>query len=161
MVGLDGIAVLNIVSNPKEAEVSGRKALQTRITHNDGALPQSPSAVSRASLTSRARLTGGTWKPMTPPALDSLKQPYACTTTVRPSTARAPQAPSSDCPPPSLLCSGLRASHPRIQRASGSQGDLQLALGRRPDDGRRQRRREPRCLHVRSCPSLSVRLARC
>jgi len=36
MVGLDGIALVNIVSNPEQAVVSGRKALQTRITHNDG-----------------------------------------------------------------------------------------------------------------------------
>jgi len=36
MVGLDGIAIINIVSNAGEAGVSGRKTLQTRITHNDG-----------------------------------------------------------------------------------------------------------------------------
>jgi hypothetical protein len=36
MVGLDGIALINVVSNPREASISGRKALQTRITHNDG-----------------------------------------------------------------------------------------------------------------------------
>ncbi|KAL7415743.1 hypothetical protein BDY24DRAFT_337902 [Mrakia frigida] len=59
MIGLDGIAVLNVVSNPEEAAVNGRKKLQTMITHNDG----------------------GSWKPMTPPAKDSLGQPYACTST--------------------------------------------------------------------------------
>jgi hypothetical protein len=36
MIGLDGIAVMNIVANPSEAAVSGKKDLQTRITHNDG-----------------------------------------------------------------------------------------------------------------------------
>lgn len=36
MIGLDGIAVLNVVSNPEEAALNGRKKLQTRITHNDG-----------------------------------------------------------------------------------------------------------------------------
>lgn len=38
MIGLDGIALINIVSNPEEAAVSKRKSLQTRITHNDGML---------------------------------------------------------------------------------------------------------------------------
>ena len=37
MTGLDGIALVNIVSNPAQAKVSGEKYLQTRITHNDGA----------------------------------------------------------------------------------------------------------------------------
>jgi len=36
MVGLDGIALVNVVSNPEEAKISGRKILQSRITHNDG-----------------------------------------------------------------------------------------------------------------------------
>ena len=36
MIGLDGIALVNIVSNPEEAKVTNQKALQTRITHNDG-----------------------------------------------------------------------------------------------------------------------------
>jgi len=35
-VGLDGIAMVNIVANPAEAALTGRKALQTKITHNDG-----------------------------------------------------------------------------------------------------------------------------
>lgn len=34
--GLDGIALINIVANPAEATLTGRKVLQTRITHNDG-----------------------------------------------------------------------------------------------------------------------------
>lgn len=37
MIGLDGIALVNIVSNPSEATLSGFKKLQTKITHNDGA----------------------------------------------------------------------------------------------------------------------------
>lgn len=56
MMGLDGIAVMNIVANPQEAEHTQKKKLQTRITHNDG----------------------GTWKPMTPPTKDSLGQRYGC-----------------------------------------------------------------------------------
>jgi hypothetical protein len=38
MIGLDGIAVVNVVANPSEADISGNKKIQTRITHNDGAL---------------------------------------------------------------------------------------------------------------------------
>jgi hypothetical protein len=38
MIGLDGIAVVNIVSNTEDASVTGHKKLQTRITHNDGTL---------------------------------------------------------------------------------------------------------------------------
>ncbi|WVO13483.1 hypothetical protein L204_101103 [Cryptococcus depauperatus] len=59
MIGLDGIAVINVVSNPAEAEISGRKELQSRITHNDG----------------------GSWKPLNPPAHDSLGQKYSCQST--------------------------------------------------------------------------------
>lgn len=40
MIGLDGIALVNIVANTEEAKVTGRKALQTRITHNDGMLQE-------------------------------------------------------------------------------------------------------------------------
>ena len=36
MIGLDGIALVNVVSNPDAASVSGRKEIQSRITHNDG-----------------------------------------------------------------------------------------------------------------------------
>lgn len=36
MIGLDGIALVNVVSNPHEAPLTKRKLLQTRITHNDG-----------------------------------------------------------------------------------------------------------------------------
>ncbi|KZT00997.1 Oligoxyloglucan reducing end-specific cellobiohydrolase [Laetiporus sulphureus 93-53] len=56
MIGLDGIALINVVSNPQEAIISGRKKLQTRITHNDG----------------------GTWKRLVPPPTDSLNHDYEC-----------------------------------------------------------------------------------
>ncbi|KAF9483067.1 vacuolar protein sorting/targeting protein 10 [Pholiota conissans] len=59
MVGLDGIALINIVANPDEATHSGTKLLQSRITHNDG----------------------GTWTPLSPPRLDSLGQEYSCKST--------------------------------------------------------------------------------
>ncbi|KAJ9098981.1 hypothetical protein QFC20_005799 [Naganishia adeliensis] len=59
MIGLDGIALINVVANPDAAGVSGNKKLKTLITHNDGA----------------------TWKPMSPPAKDSLGQEYECTAT--------------------------------------------------------------------------------
>lgn len=36
MLGLDGIALMNVVGNPDEASVTGQKKLETRITHNDG-----------------------------------------------------------------------------------------------------------------------------
>ncbi|KAG8926574.1 vacuolar protein sorting/targeting protein PEP1 [Tulasnella sp. 418] len=57
VIGLDGIALINTLSNPDEAALTGKKKLQTRITHNDG----------------------GTWKPLTPPPVDSLGQKYECT----------------------------------------------------------------------------------
>lgn len=60
MIGLDGIAVINVVSNPNDAVISGQKHLQSRISHNDGA----------------------SWKPLNPPAKDSLGQQYDCSTTV-------------------------------------------------------------------------------
>ncbi|KAL0954074.1 hypothetical protein HGRIS_005224 [Hohenbuehelia grisea] len=59
MIGLDGIALINVVSNANEAAVSGRKNLQSRITHNDGS----------------------TWKPLVPPARDSLGNAYECDNT--------------------------------------------------------------------------------
>ncbi|BEI81872.1 hypothetical protein CcaverHIS002_0210320 [Cutaneotrichosporon cavernicola] len=59
MIGLDGIAMVNIVANPDHADIAGKKKLQSRITHNDG----------------------GRWTPLTPPAKDSLGQAYKCDTT--------------------------------------------------------------------------------
>ncbi|KAF8634658.1 hypothetical protein AX15_000797 [Amanita polypyramis BW_CC] len=56
MIGLDGIALVNVVSNPSYAAVSGKKLLQTRITHNDGSI----------------------WKPLLPPKVDSLGREYDC-----------------------------------------------------------------------------------
>lgn len=38
MLGLDGVALVNIVGNAGDAAISGDKKLQTRITHNDGKL---------------------------------------------------------------------------------------------------------------------------
>ncbi|KAG0704558.1 hypothetical protein DFH29DRAFT_910863 [Suillus ampliporus] len=55
--GLDGIAMVNVVANPAEAALTGRKVLTTKITHNDG----------------------GTWKALIPPSTDSLGQKYPCT----------------------------------------------------------------------------------
>ena len=37
MIGLDGIALVNVVANPDEVVFTREKAIQTRITHNDGA----------------------------------------------------------------------------------------------------------------------------
>ncbi|KAI0794611.1 Oligoxyloglucan reducing end-specific cellobiohydrolase [Fomes fomentarius] len=59
MIGLDGIALVNVVSNPQEAPLTKRKLLQTRITHNDG----------------------GSWRRLPPPAKDSLGMPYPCDST--------------------------------------------------------------------------------
>ncbi|KAJ9094955.1 hypothetical protein QFC21_005747 [Naganishia friedmannii] len=59
MIGLDGIALINVVANPDAAGISGNKKLRTLITHNDGA----------------------SWKPMSPPSKDSLGQEYDCSST--------------------------------------------------------------------------------
>ncbi|KAJ3513798.1 hypothetical protein NLJ89_g2750 [Agrocybe chaxingu] len=56
MIGLDGIALINIVSNADEAAISGKKKLQSRITHNDGS----------------------TWTALNPPPIDSLGNKYEC-----------------------------------------------------------------------------------
>ncbi|KAE9396840.1 Oligoxyloglucan reducing end-specific cellobiohydrolase [Gymnopus androsaceus JB14] len=53
MIGLDGIALINIRT------LSGRKTIASRITHNDGS----------------------TWKPLKPPTLDSQGNSYACSST--------------------------------------------------------------------------------
>lgn len=36
MIGLDGIVIINSVSNPSDAALSKKKELQTLISHNDG-----------------------------------------------------------------------------------------------------------------------------
>ncbi|KAJ7186706.1 vacuolar protein sorting/targeting protein 10 [Mycena filopes] len=59
MVGLDGIALINVVANPHEAVVTGQKVLQSRITHDDG----------------------GSWNSLMPPAKDSLGNEYECRST--------------------------------------------------------------------------------
>ncbi|KDN45461.1 Oligoxyloglucan reducing end-specific cellobiohydrolase [Tilletiaria anomala UBC 951] len=56
MFGLNGTALVNIVSNANGASISGVKELQSRITHNDGAR----------------------WKPIPAPAHDSNGNPYKC-----------------------------------------------------------------------------------
>ena len=38
MIGLDGIAIINVVSNPGNATLTGKKELRTLISHNDGLL---------------------------------------------------------------------------------------------------------------------------
>jgi hypothetical protein len=38
MIGLDGIALVNVVADPQLAAVTGVKKLQSKITHNDGGL---------------------------------------------------------------------------------------------------------------------------
>jgi hypothetical protein len=75
MIGLDGIAVVNVVVNTDDANISGKKELQTRITHNDGA----------------------SWKPLTPPSRDSLGQSYDCTSTVSCSVENIVYLYSTDC----------------------------------------------------------------
>lgn len=79
MIGLDGIALINVVSNTNEAVVTGQKALQTRITHNDGEC----FAVSIFGLSSYSdKRPGSTWKKLVPPQKDSLGNKYDCDTTV-------------------------------------------------------------------------------
>ena len=78
MIGLDGIALVNMVSNPAQAKVSGEKNLQTRITHNDGTSYQI--VVDLLVLISRS---GGTWTPLNPPLTDALGKQYDCQGTVR------------------------------------------------------------------------------
>ncbi|ESK86675.1 signal sequence binding protein [Moniliophthora roreri MCA 2997] len=56
MIGLDGIALVNIVRDPVEASITGKKDLISRITHNDG----------------------GSWKSLRPPKTDSLGNKYDC-----------------------------------------------------------------------------------
>ncbi|WFD26616.1 vacuolar protein sorting/targeting protein PEP1 [Malassezia nana] len=56
MLGLDGIALANVVANSNEASLSGVKQLRTMITHNDG----------------------GHWKSLDAPAVDSHGSPYPC-----------------------------------------------------------------------------------
>ncbi|KAH9479087.1 vacuolar protein sorting/targeting protein PEP1 [Psilocybe cubensis] len=59
LIGLDGIALINVVANPDEAKISGKKVIQSRITHNDGS----------------------TWTPLNPPLHDSQGREYPCSGT--------------------------------------------------------------------------------
>jgi hypothetical protein len=89
MIGLDGIALINVVSNPDDAALSGQKKLQTRITHNDG----------------------GTWKSLPPPARDSLGQTYDCSSTVSRNGTKLTRFMASD----DFTCfTVLRSSHSRL-----------------------------------------------
>lgn len=45
VIGLDGIAMINVVADLDEARISGRKRLQSRITHNDGTKSASPTSI--------------------------------------------------------------------------------------------------------------------
>ena len=56
MLGLEGVAIVNIVDNPAEAEQGQTKALKTMIIHNDGA----------------------EWSYLTPPKLDVDGKPFGC-----------------------------------------------------------------------------------
>jgi hypothetical protein len=78
MIGLDGIALVNVVANPNEVVLTGHKALQSRITHNDGDNISPDDVFYMLTFCPE----GGTWKPLTPPKLDSNKQSYPCTSTV-------------------------------------------------------------------------------
>jgi hypothetical protein len=40
MIGIDGVGLINVVANPRDAVASGHKAIQSRITHNDGNRPR-------------------------------------------------------------------------------------------------------------------------
>jgi hypothetical protein len=77
MIGLDGIAIINIVSNPSDAPLSGKKELQTRISHNDGWWDGCGVRWHADIL-----LVGGTWKAIVPPKVDSQGRKYECDTTV-------------------------------------------------------------------------------
>jgi hypothetical protein len=77
MIGLDGIALINVVSNYNDATINGAKKLQSRITHNDGKLSCLPPTLSVLT-----RTPGGTWKPLVPPPKDSVGQKYNCDNTV-------------------------------------------------------------------------------
>ncbi|KAF7333876.1 Sortilin [Mycena venus] len=59
IIGLEGVALANVVADPQEAVLTGKKVLQTRITHNDG----------------------GVWGPLIPPWKDSRGDEYNCKTT--------------------------------------------------------------------------------
>ena len=113
MINLDGIALINIVSNTEEATISGKKEIQSRITHNDG----------------------GTWKPLTPPPADSVGNPYSCTSTVsffKPSNSRENYLRRMD--------SGLLPPNPWLYRAVRCTRNIQQSLRAGDAHGCGQRR---------------------
>ncbi|KAL1739743.1 hypothetical protein HDZ31DRAFT_68628 [Schizophyllum fasciatum] len=59
MIGLDVTVLISIVGDADEATLTGRKALQSRITHNDG----------------------GTWKPLNTLPVESFGNKYECQST--------------------------------------------------------------------------------
>jgi hypothetical protein len=79
MIGLDGIALVNIVGNPEMAAITGVKELQSRITHNDGGVTK---LVALLWIVCLMFFLGSTWTPLSPPRLDSNKQEYGCFDTV-------------------------------------------------------------------------------
>jgi hypothetical protein len=95
MIGLDGIAIINVVSNPEAAAVTGTKELQTRITHNDG----------------------GSWTSLNPPKEDSHRQQYDCRSAVRASPHLFAESSVT-------FDSGLLASCAWLYRAIGSPYDV-------------------------------------
>lgn len=82
VVGLDGIALINIVSNPEEAAVSGKKKLASRITHNDGGFSFNPQFalffLFLFIVLTGDCFVGSTWKPLTPPTHDKNGNKYDC-----------------------------------------------------------------------------------
>lgn len=130
MIGLDGIAVMNIVSNPDEAALSGNKKLQTRITHNDGKRLLSRLIREDTDLFSSS---GGRWKPMLPPARDSLGKAYDCSKTVSTALSTIPaqvahlRLRSQSC---ALHIHGYtERKDPRATYSSPSAVGLMLAVG--------------------------------
>jgi hypothetical protein len=79
LIGLDGVALVNVVADPGLATVSGSKTLQSRITHNDGKF-LFVVCVNWSDVL--VVFVGATWKPLTPPAKDSLGKKYDCDSTV-------------------------------------------------------------------------------
>jgi hypothetical protein len=100
MIGLDGIAIVNVVSNPEAAAVTRTKELQTRITHNDG----------------------GKWKPLIPPKYDSQGRPYECDSAVCLSTLRL-IGPFSDIGlrPARFMCTDIRSDSTLGRRSAALQ----------------------------------------
>jgi hypothetical protein len=76
--GLNGIAMVNVVANPAEAVLTGRKTLQTRISHNDGIFCVLITFCGSLMVVA----SGGTWKALLAPSVDSMGQKYPCSSVV-------------------------------------------------------------------------------